>query len=94
MNKAALLNTADDMDWLRTTHLANLHGRFKSAVIFGNEDWPKTIHLYVKKDPLVTDHPAVYTPDDDGDFRVRPEDLALTRTAPKGRRAPKRRTRR
>lgn len=69
--KITLINTAEDMGWLRDVHIPRLAGKYKSAVIHGNEDWPDKIEVYVKRDPDVTDVPVVYTKEDrDTDFRV------------------------
>jgi hypothetical protein len=57
-----LINTKEDMKWLRDTKLPGLDKKFKSAVIFGNEDYPDKIDVYVKKDPLVTDTPVTFLP--------------------------------
>lgn len=65
-----LINTAQDMKWLRDVHLPRLHSKYKSAVIHGNMDWPSLIEVYVKRNPLVTDLPVSYVADDDGMFRV------------------------
>ena len=52
------LNTPDDCQWLRDTCLG---GRtdlaFKSFVLYGNEDAPTKVELYVDGEPLVTDEP-------------------------------------
>lgn len=54
------INTRSDMKWLSDVHFGGrLPTRFKSAIIYGNEDWPNEIHLYTKKDPLHTDLPIV-----------------------------------
>jgi len=86
MSKSQLLNSAADMKWLRDAHLHGLHGRFKSAVIFGNEDWPDSVHLYTKRSPLVTDAPVIYKPDEDGSFYLSYDDRALPKAAPIKRR--------
>jgi hypothetical protein len=54
------LNTPEDMEWLRETHLPGLSNRFNSALIFGNEDSPDTIQVYLDAEPRVTDLPVTY----------------------------------
>ncbi len=51
------LNGADDVQWLRDTHLKGLPAlpAFQSFVIIGNEDAPDELHLYASADPLYTD---------------------------------------
>ena len=51
----SLINTADDMQWLRDVHLPALPARFHSAILFDNQDWPTKIEVYEKKAPLVSD---------------------------------------
>ena len=56
----SLLNTPEDCDWLRDTHLRHLPANserleFAAAVIRGNEDCPQEIELYVSSEPRVTD---------------------------------------
>lgn len=69
MARVAFLNTADDMKWLRDVHLPRLSKKFKSAVIYGNEDYPEMIEVYEKRDPLVTDRKDIFKPDANGVFR-------------------------
>lgn len=67
-----LINTAADMKWLREVHIPRLSPKYKSAVIHGNEDGPSRVEVYVKRNPLVTDIPVVYEPDqDDEEYRLR-----------------------
>lgn len=54
-----LLNTPDDMQWLRDVHVKRLPGRYKSAVIYGNEDCPTRIDLYKSATPTVDARPRV-----------------------------------
>lgn len=55
-----LLDTADDIRWLKDTHLKGIKvPTFKSAVLHGNEDAPERIDLYNKRDPLHTDRPIL-----------------------------------
>lgn len=63
MAQESFINEQGDMKWLNDVHFGGrLSKRFKSAVIFGNKDWPSKIHLYRKKDPLYTDKPVVVKP--------------------------------
>ncbi|HSW91035.1 MAG TPA: hypothetical protein VLG09_00105 [Candidatus Saccharimonadales bacterium] len=56
--KQTFINSADDMEWLRETHLTNLHVEsFNSAIIYGNEDSPVKVDLYLDQNPNVTDLP-------------------------------------
>jgi len=59
------LNTKEDCDWLRETHLKpaqwnneNPIPDFKSFCLFGNEDCPRKILLYRKLHPTVDDKPV------------------------------------
>ena len=50
------LNTQEDCDWLKSTHLKNRPElEFKSFVLYGNEDAPEKVELYFSNDPLYTD---------------------------------------
>lgn len=69
MARQTAINTADDMRWLREVHLPRLPSKYKSAVITGNEDYPDRIEVYERRDPRVTDVPAVFKADDAGVFR-------------------------
>jgi len=69
MARQILINTRDDMSWLRDVHLPRLSTKYKSAIIHGNEDYPNQIDVYERRDPLVTDKQVVYTPDDEGVYR-------------------------
>lgn len=56
----SFLQTKRDMQWLSDVHFGGrLSKRFKSAHIFGNEDYPREIHLYQKRNPLYTDRPVI-----------------------------------
>jgi hypothetical protein len=52
------------MRWLRETHLKKAaqefrSAKYKAALLYGNEDFPQSIELYIKRDPLITDKPVV-----------------------------------
>lgn len=55
-----LLNTVEDMRWLRQVHLPLLPAEFHSAVVSGNEDSPDRIDVYFRTDPLISDKPMSY----------------------------------
>jgi len=59
-HRGRLINTPEDMAWLRETHLPNLHARFESAIIYGNEDSPDQIECYITQDPELTDFPEIW----------------------------------
>jgi hypothetical protein len=70
------LNTADDMEWLFSTHAGidlMISWKPRSARIIGNMDDPDEIHLYPRKNPLHTDTPLIgtrYTPNCDGNRTI------------------------
>jgi len=51
------LNTPEDCQWLRSTHLGGQDLKFESFVLYGNEDCPTKVELYFTQDPLYTDEP-------------------------------------
>jgi hypothetical protein len=55
-----LLNTPEDMAWLREVHLPHLPAIFLSAIIEGNEDSPERIDCYLIADPSLNDKPVTY----------------------------------
>jgi len=60
--RQTFLNSAADMRWLGETHLTlvAVGKHFKSAILYGNEDWPSRIELFKAKNPKVTDTCVVY----------------------------------
>ena len=69
MARESFLDTPSDMKWLRETHLKKRVPRvkqYKSAVIIGNEDFPREIRLYRKVSPRYTDKAKVYVLDSEG----------------------------
>lgn len=66
MAQRTLINTADDMRWLREVHLPRLSAKYKSAIIFGNEDSPVRVEVFEHRDPVVTDVPLVFVADEEG----------------------------
>jgi hypothetical protein len=61
ISKQTFINSTEDMLWLRETHLklaVNCEcNHFKSAIIYGNEDCPQMIDLYLETEPVVCDLP-------------------------------------
>ena len=57
---AVLINSSEDMQWLKDVHVHNLPDNARSAVITGNEDAPDSIAVYDSTEPLVTDTPILY----------------------------------
>jgi len=54
------LNTPEDCEWLRNTHLGGRTDyKFESFVLYGNEDSPTKVELYFSNDPLYTDEPHI-----------------------------------
>ena len=66
-----VIRSKTDMKWLREVHLPKLPAKYKSAVIYGNEDSPEQIEVFVKKNPLVTDSFRTFTPERRERFRNR-----------------------
>ena len=62
MSKISMLDTPDDMRWLRDGHLPKLSKKYKAAVITGNEDCPTRIEAYRRVKPRVSDKPLVFVP--------------------------------
>ena len=79
------INDPEDMRWLRDVHLPSLGTRYKSAVIYGNEDWPDKIEVYFSHDPAVTDRPLVFRPDTSGKFHARKANVTKGRRASRSR---------
>lgn len=65
---ATMLNTEEDMQWLRDVHLPNLSPNYKCAVIYGNEDWPDRIEVYEDENPTIEDAPLVFLPDENKNY--------------------------
>ena len=55
-----LLQSREDMEWFRDCHFPELPKKFRSLMLFGNEDHPEKIHCYERKRPLITDEATVY----------------------------------
>jgi len=70
MGKIVLLNTPEDMKWLRDVHLPTLPPKYESAVVYGNEDSPSQIEAYLSPNPTVNCIPAVFRPDPNSDFKL------------------------
>lgn len=57
-SKRELINSPEDCEWLRDTHLKRYTGPavgFAAAIIVGNMDCPQEIELYVCAEPRITD---------------------------------------
>lgn len=59
--KTGFMNTPDDCQWLKETHLKGVplptgYAGFASYALQGNEDAPHAVNLYVSADPLYTDN--------------------------------------
>jgi hypothetical protein len=58
--KTAFYNTADDIDWLKCTHLSGkILPEFNSFIQHGNEDCPEKIELFSDANPHVKTKPCV-----------------------------------
>jgi hypothetical protein len=66
-------NSSEDVSWLKETHLKNGVHEFASFILYGNEDYPDRIDLYLSSDPMYTDPPLVLTRDKNGDLVYTPE---------------------
>ncbi len=73
--RQTFLDTEVDMKWLFDTHLkpANRIDMptgyvFASALLYGNEDCPQLIDLWVSREPLVTDTALRATLGEDGKY--------------------------
>ncbi len=51
----SLINSKEDMKWLRDVHLPKLETKYSSAIIEGNEDSPDAIIVYERANPLMVD---------------------------------------
>lgn len=71
-SRASVLNTPEEMGWLRDVHLSYLDlSKYKSAIIYGNEDFPQRIEVYEKERPRVGDKAVIYEPNARGMYRQR-----------------------
>lgn len=66
--RVQLLNDAEDISWLRSTHLRKLDPpTFSAFEIVGNEDAPERVNLYANREPNLFDRPlAQYTQNSTG----------------------------
>ena len=53
MAREQFLNETSDVKWLKETHLRGISGvpKFRSFIIFGNEDYPDKVQLFTAKNP-------------------------------------------
>lgn len=82
MARQALINTADDMRWLRDVHLPRLSSKYKSAMIVGNEDYPDRIEIYERRDPRVSDVPVIFEANAEGIFQAKSKARHATKKVP------------
>ncbi len=61
-----MIDTPDDIDWLRQVHLPEMPKNVKSAMVFGNEDYPEKIVTFEERAPSIHSTGTVYYPDADG----------------------------
>jgi len=65
------INGHDDMEWLRDVHLPKLDIRkYKSAIVYGNEDYPTRIDVFESRDPQTSDGYVTYKPNPEGDYQA------------------------
>jgi hypothetical protein len=55
-----LITGRDDMRWLKDVHLPKLSSKYKSAVIYGNDDCPSKIEVYGSANPGLTAKKIVF----------------------------------
>ena len=58
--KQTMLNTAEDLQWLKDTHFPNLPETAKCVILMGNEDSPEQFHVYTDENPLMNDEYMTY----------------------------------
>lgn len=58
MAQCILLDTDDDVQWVREVHVSTLPQDIRSVVLYGDEDYPGRIEGYTQLSPLVTDVPS------------------------------------
>jgi hypothetical protein len=54
-----LINSADDMQWLKDVHIPSLPDDARSAIIIGNEDAPDSVEVYDSVNPHIKDRPIM-----------------------------------
>lgn len=67
-NPTSLIDTDEDIQWLRDVHIPDLPKNVKSAMIFGNEDYPDKISTFVEREPTIHSQGTIYRPDEDGNY--------------------------
>ena len=69
------MNTREDCEWLRSTHLRAIAAPdFESFKLTGNEDSPSAVELYAARKPEYNDQPvATYTNNDAGELEGPPK---------------------
>lgn len=61
-----LIDSDEDIAWLREVHIPSLPSNVKSAMLFGNEDYPEKITTFTEIAPTMASRGTVYRPDVDG----------------------------
>lgn len=61
--RMTMLNTPDDVAWVRDIHLPKLPHDVGCVVLVGNEDCPDGFMAYQAREPLLDDAPVVYARD-------------------------------
>lgn len=64
----SILDSADNIAWLREVHIRALPASCEFAILYGNEDSPIRVEAYDSAEPLYTDDFTVYERNDDGDL--------------------------
>ncbi|KKN28149.1 hypothetical protein LCGC14_0857150 [marine sediment metagenome] len=55
-----LINSVEDMQWLRDVHLPGLDVKYRSAVIEGHESSPHRVTVFERRKPLIIDEGLVF----------------------------------
>ena len=86
-HREIFLNTPEDCEWLRTTHLKAIgFPAFESFTLAGNEDSPHSVELYARRKPEYNEQPvATYTQGDEGDLVGPPRVAVKRRSTLKGK---------
>ena len=76
--RTVLLNTGEDCDWLRSTHLkAQTPPPFGSFLLEGNDDAPARVGLFRDTKPAYNSKPiAMYVQDADGNLELQEPEIA------------------
>jgi hypothetical protein len=67
--KNSFLHTVEDMAWLLSVHLKNYKlPEARSADVIGNEDAPKEVRVYSRRNPRYTDNYILFIANDEGNL--------------------------